>query len=282
MSCKSVTRSAVLLLALLQAAVVYGQGIATIHGIKVKESTYDPETKMVKLNFINDRAADITAYHYCINLEYIDPKMSHRECSLMDPLIEVLYFNAHSRERQAPNPNTLSDMCSMPMCNVVHPGQERIIEKHIGYQGLVNGTVVVDLVVWSDDMFEGEETQRQELVAERSGLVEIHQFASKTIKDALANGPEPDLVNAVLVTLQAEHERSPLVRTSDNANTRAIRKFAIADLAEEIRRPDRHKGSEREYVPENQRDYLSLCLRRHDYLAAEFAKHISLQKVGAN
>src|SRR6266704_3441018 len=44
------------------------QPASTIKGIKITESGFDPETKTLKLAFMNDSAADITAYHYCFTI----------------------------------------------------------------------------------------------------------------------------------------------------------------------------------------------------------------------
>src|SRR2546421_11300610 len=68
-----------------------------IKGVKIKKSTFDPQTKKVELVFINDRAADITAYHYCLIVESTDPEMSRRECELIDTLSSVLDWKANTK-----------------------------------------------------------------------------------------------------------------------------------------------------------------------------------------
>ena len=52
-----------LLVLLLLAAAACGQ-TADIHGLKIKESGFDATTMTLSLTFINDRAADVTAYRY--------------------------------------------------------------------------------------------------------------------------------------------------------------------------------------------------------------------------
>ncbi len=53
-----------LLVFLLLAAAAFGQ-TTEIHGLKIKESAFDATTMTLSLTFINDRAADVTAYDYC-------------------------------------------------------------------------------------------------------------------------------------------------------------------------------------------------------------------------
>lgn len=256
-----------------------GQTVPTITGIKIKKSTFDSQTKKVELDFVNDRAADITAYHYCLNVESTDPKISGRECALIDTLSAVLDWKANMKDSRD-MVNSLSNLCSMPQCNVVHPGQERTIGKHIGYRGVFNVTVVIDLVSWSDNTFDGEAAQMQALIAERSAQLQVHRFAANTIKDVLANQPEPMLVTSAIVALQMEQERTPIVKISDNTDRRTMRKDAIGLVIDSLRKPESSKGSAAKYVPENQREFLNGRAQYHDYLAEEFAKNISLQRVG--
>lgn len=62
---------------LLLAAAAVGQTV-DIHGIKIKESGFDATTMTLNLTFINDRAADVTAYRYCFKAIATDPKANKR------------------------------------------------------------------------------------------------------------------------------------------------------------------------------------------------------------
>ena len=261
-------------------ATTHGQASATVKGINIKKSIFDFQTKNVELVFINDRAADITAYHYCLNIESTDPKISRRECELIDTLSAVLDWKAETKDSPETMVNTLADLCSMPECNVVRPGQERTIGKHVGYRGVFNATVVIDLVCWSDNTFDGEPAQLQALIAERLAQIQVHQFAASTIKDALANRSEATLVATAIQALRVEQARTPVVKISDNADDRATRKFAIGVVIDSLRKPESNRGNSAEYVPENQREFLNVRAKYHDYLAGELAKTISLQEVG--
>ncbi len=257
----------------------HGQA-STIKGIKIKKSAFNSETKKVELEFINDRAADITAYHYCVNVASSDPKISGPECVLVDTLSAVLDWKANMNDRPGAIANSLSDVCSMPQCNAVHPGETRTIAKRIGYPGVLNAAVIIDLVSWSDNTFDGDVAQMQALVAERSAQLQVHQLAAKTIKDALADRSETTLVPTAIAALQAEQQRTPVVKISDDPDARTIKKYAIGLVIDSLRKPEKNKGNDAEYMPDNQREFLNARAKHHDYLAAEFAKNITLQKVG--
>src|ERR1043165_6776906 len=72
---------------------------ADIHGIKIKQSAFDGTTMTLSLTFINDRAADVTAYHYCSKLISTDPKQTREQCVLIDALTPVLEVQADKRAR---------------------------------------------------------------------------------------------------------------------------------------------------------------------------------------
>ena len=64
-----------LLVLLLLAASASGQ-TTDIHGLKIKGPAFDATTMTLSLTFINDRAADVTAYHYCFKVISTDPKQT--------------------------------------------------------------------------------------------------------------------------------------------------------------------------------------------------------------
>ena len=45
-----------------------------------------------------------------------------------------------------------------------------------------------------------------------------------------------------------------------------------------LQQPKRHMGDTKEFVPDNQREFLNQFLIRHDSLSEEHAKHVSLRK----
>src|SRR5437588_10677975 len=136
------------LMFLFLAAAAFGQ-TSDISGIKIKQSDFDAQAKTLSLTFINDRAADITAYHYCFTVQSTDYYGQIRqECRLIDTRTAKLEMKAAKKARP-----WLPEMTSLaPSENVVHPGQERRIEERIWYSGtIVGGSISIDAVAWADD-----------------------------------------------------------------------------------------------------------------------------------
>src|SRR5262245_13419491 len=87
-----------LLVVLFLAAAACGQ-TADIHGIKIKESGFDAQAKTLSLTFINDRAADITAYHYCFTVLSTDSRQTRQQCEVIDALTAFLEMQADKKAR---------------------------------------------------------------------------------------------------------------------------------------------------------------------------------------
>lgn len=256
-----------LLVLLLLAAAVRGQ-TADIHGLKIKESGFDAKTKTLSLTLINDRAADITAYHYCFTVLSTDSKQTRKQCKLIDALTSVLEMKAARQARPSLPEITLIG----PSQNLVHPGEERRIEEQIGYNGtIVSGSISIDAVAWSDDTFEGA---AQFIIAERTAELQERQFVSRTIKDSLLGSQEP-MVTSVIAVLQREQQD---VSKDACLACQEKRTHVLMNAIYHLQQPERHLGSTKEFVPDNQREFLRQFLFRHDSFSEEHAKHVSLRK----
>lgn len=254
-----------LLVLLLLAAAACGQ-TADIHGIKIKQSAFDGTTMTLTLTFINDRAADVTAYHYCSKLISTDPKQTREQCVLIDALTPVLEVQADKRARPG-NYELLG-----PSVNVVHPGQERRIEERIAYSGILSGSMSIDAVAWSDDTFEGPAAQI--IFAERTAELQERQFVSRTVKESLSGNHEPTVAAVIAVLQQEQQEASKDACLPCQEKREYVLKYAILHLQQ----PKRHLGNTKEFVPDNQGEFLKQFLVRHDSFSEEQAKHVSLRK----
>ena len=260
-----------LLVLLLLAAAACGQ-TADIHGIKIKESGFDGKTMTISLTFINDRAADVTAYHYCYKAIATDPKQTSEHCELIDALTPVLEMAADKRARPWLNYTELG-----PRNNVVHPGQGRRIEERIPWSGIfIGGSMSIDAVAWSDDTFEGS---AQSIIAERTAELQERQFVSKTISDTLSGSREPMVASAIEI-FQQELKKS---RASNDACSpcQEKREYVLMDAILHLQQPERHVGKTKEFVPDNQREFLQQFQVRHDSFSEEQAKHVNLRKADA-
>jgi hypothetical protein len=258
-----------LLLLLLLAAAAFGQ-TSNIHGIKIKESGFDAQAMTLSLTFINDRAADVTAYHYCFKAIATDPKQTSEHCELIDALTPVLEMQADKRARPGLNFALLG-----PRGNVVHPGQERRIEERIPWSGIfIGGSMSIDAVAWSDDTFEGS---ADSIVEERTAELQEREFVSRTVKDTLSGSQEPMVASVIAVLQQEQKEGGKDGCLPCQEKRTYVLMYAIFHLQQ----PKRHLGNTKEFVPDNQREFLEQFLVRHDSLSAEHAKHVSLRKADA-
>jgi hypothetical protein len=259
-----------LLTLLLLAAAACGQ-TADIHGIKIKQSGFDGKTMTLSLTFINDRAADVTAYHYCFKAIAADPKQTSEHCELIDALTTVLEVQADKRARPGLNFTLLS-----PRDNVVHPGQERSIEQGIAWSGVIGGSMSIDAVAWSDDTFQGA---AEPIIAERTAELQERQFVSRTISDSLSGSREPMVAYAIEI-FQQELQKS---RAKNDACSpcQEKREYVLMDAIFHLQQPERHKGNDKEFVPANQREFLNQFQVRYDSFSEEQAKHVNLRKADA-
>ena len=257
-----------LLVLLLLAAAAFGQ-TSDIHGIKIKQSGLDGTTMTLSLTFINDRAADVTAYHYCFKAIAADPKQTSEQCKLIDALTSVLQTQAARKARPGLNFALLG-----PSDNFVHPGEERRIEERIAWSGILRGSISIDAVAWSDDTFEGS---AQSIIAERTAELQERQFVSRTVKGWLSGSQEP-MVASVIADLQQEQKEAGKDACLPCQEKRT---YVLMDAILHLRQPKRHLGDTKEFVPDNQREFLKQFLVRHDSLSEEHAKHVSLRKADA-
>jgi hypothetical protein len=261
-----------LLVLLLLAAAACGQ-TADIHGLKIKQSGFDAKTMTLSLTFINDRAADVTAYHYCYKAIATDPKQTSEHCELIDALTHVLEDAADRRARP-----WLPEITSPgPWDNVVHPGQERRIEERIPWSGIfIGGSMSIDAVAWSDDTFEGS---AESIIAERTEELQERQFVSRTISDTLSGSQKPMVASAIEI-FQQELQKS---RAKNDAchSCQEKREYVLMDAILHLQQPERHKGKTKEFVPDNQREFLQQFQVRYDSFSEEQAKHINLRKADA-
>ena len=260
-----------LLVLLLLAGAACGQ-TADIHGLKIKESGFDAKTMTLSLTFINDRAADVIAYHYCFKAIATDPKQTSEHCELIDALTTVLEVQADKRARPGLNFTLLS-----PRDNVVHPGQERRIEERIPWSGtFIGGSMSIDAVAWFDDTFEGS---AQSIIAERTAELQERQFVSRTISDTLSGSQEPKVAYAIEIFQQKLQES----RARNDACSPCQEKidYVLMYAILHLQQPERHKGNAKEFVPDNQREFLKQFQVRYDSFSEEQAKHVNLRKADA-
>jgi hypothetical protein len=256
---------------LLLAVAAVGQ-TADIHGLKIKESGFDATTMTLSLTSINGRAADVTAYRYCFKAIASDPKRTSEQCELIDALTPILEMAADKKARPGLNYTETG-----PRENAVHPGQGRRIEERIPYSGIIGGSMSIDAVAWSDDTFEGPAAQS--IIDERTAELQERQFVSRTISDTLSGSREPMVASAIEIFQQALQESR--ARNDACFPCRIKREYVLMDAILHLQQPERHKGKTKEFVPDNQREFLQQFQVRYDSFSEEQAKHVNLRKADA-
>jgi hypothetical protein len=237
---------------------------ANIRGIKITDSGFDGTAQTVSLTFINDRAADITAYTYCIATT--DPtSKTFEQCTVLDAMTQVLDDQAAKKLRPQLNYKTICDDCSF-----VHPGEERQLKRLIGYPNIIRASIRIAGVAWSDDTFEGD---AQPIITERTAELTEREFVSKTIRKALSNGPL--MVESAIADLQQEQKEVEKDRCPTCLEKRL---HVVMDAIFSLQQPKRYLGNTKEYLPDNQSEFLEQFLVRHEALSDEHAKHVSLRK----
>ncbi len=237
---------------------------ANIRGIKIKDSGFDGTAQTVSLTFINDRAADITAYTYCIATT--DPtSKTFEQCTVLDAMTQVLDDQAAKKLRPQLNYKTICDDCSF-----VHPGEERQLKRGVGYTNTIRASIRIAGVAWSDDTFEGD---AQPIITVRTAELKEREFVSKTVRKALSNGPL--MVESAIADLRQEEQAADKDKCGDCVSKRLT---VIGNAILSLQQPKRYLGDTKEFVPDNQKEFLEQFLVRHEALSAEHAKHVSLRK----
>lgn len=236
-----------------------------INGIVIKESSFDPQTKNVSLKFINDRSAEISAYHYCINIVSTNKDVGKQECYLIDAADFVINWKAQLKlnpmMEKASSMRNACDQCP------VSPGEERVIEKEVAYSGVTYASIVVDFVAWFDQTWQGDPLQFARLIDFRTVSIKNQQFISATIKNVLASGKEVSMLDTVLTALQKEYDA-----TSDG-----MRQKDLGWAMRRLRDPERYHSGKAD-AHQHPREFLERQIPYHDSLAAEFEKQIIFKK----
>lgn len=153
---------------------VYGQSSTAIKGIKISSSTFDPQTRIVKVVFINDSSADITAYGVFIHKDYQNNQgitWTGSGAWGRDFLRAGAYDKIAIKKR-----STLPAPSAQP----IHPGQTAEETRDLSAErDLVSANIGIDMVAYSDGTaeVENEVTFRRLLISRHADLLGAHKAA---------------------------------------------------------------------------------------------------------
>jgi hypothetical protein len=150
----------------------YGQSSTAIQGVRVLSSTFDPQTRIVKVIFVNDSPADITAYGVFLEKHF---QNSQRAAwtggaawgrDFVRPAAHQLDTKQRSALQRSDQP--------------IHPGQTAEESSDLsGEQDLVSASMRIDMVAYSDGTaeVENEVTFRRLLISRQADLLAARKAA---------------------------------------------------------------------------------------------------------
>jgi hypothetical protein len=145
------------------------QSPTAIKGVRVLSSTFDPQTHVVKVIFINDSAADITAYGVFLEKRYQNSQRSAWTGG-------AAWGRDFVRQQIGAKQRSALPLSNQP----IHPGQTAEETSDLsGEQDLVSASMRIDMVAYSDGTaeVENEVTFRRLLISRQADLLAARKAA---------------------------------------------------------------------------------------------------------
>jgi hypothetical protein len=150
----------------------YGQSSTAIKGVRVLSSTFDPQTRTVKVIFINDSPADITAYGVFLEKSYQNNQRAAWTGGAAwgrDFVRPAAHQPIDTKQGARPRSN-----------QPIHPGQTAEESSDLsGEKDLVDASMRIDMVAYSDGTaeVENEVTFRRLLISRQADLLAARKAA---------------------------------------------------------------------------------------------------------
>lgn len=225
-----------------------------IKGVKIKSASFDAQTRVATLAFINDSPADITAWGYCIKAQTAPGSLvRHDFCTSIDALPTV----AASRIEQRKKPFVAMPHCHG--CDVIHPGQEETISFDVsGYPDVIGASIELNLVAFSNGTSSVARDDAGKLALR--ALTQSRRESLRAVQSAI------ETARAVLADRSDTHPAATMIRQLE-----ATGDPALASLIESFKKPDKAKGDDREFIPEKEREYLLQFVKDQEMRAVLFS-----------
>jgi hypothetical protein len=227
------------------------------HGIKIISSKFavsaSPQT--VQLDFINDSPANITAWGYCVNADKTkndDPSQDF--CTLVDPVPVVI-------DRQIQEQITLKrTVGDCPDCHLLRPGEHKILFANFSLP-VTDAAIRITLIVFSDGTVQtsGQEgaSALQKLAAQRQGNLREEQELVGIGKRVLSDPTNQHPTSTMIGELENRSKADPWMEGT-------LRVFKT---------PEWRHANNKEFIPDDERVYLTNFVSEEEQKAAEFAKY---------
>lgn len=230
----------------------------SFHGIRISSSKFDPTTspQTVQLDFINDSPNNLTAWAYCVYADKVkesDP--SQGLCTMIDVVgVEV--------DRQVQEKITLkTNPADLPTYHFVHPGEHKILSASFALP-VISANVQIKLLAYSDGTVERSSDDWgtnyfQQLALERKAWLETTQEVVSMGKKILADATNP-------------HPAQTMINQLQNRTKEPGMDYTLHFL----KRPGWRHGNDKEFIPEDERDYLTKFVAEREMQANEYSKYL--------
>ncbi|HLJ88802.1 MAG TPA: hypothetical protein VKZ53_18430 [Candidatus Angelobacter sp.] len=180
-----------------------GQTTPSIRGIKIVSSGFDPQTHIAKLVFINDTPVNITAFRYHLEARTASPNdPSYSSSSTVDLLWPALQTEIDMRRRPWLPPATY---------HLIHPGESWEINGGALPAAVIDGSIAVDMVVYSDGTAEMTSSHSFEILQQqRIKAANRLRRVAEIGRQILENPADEHPLSAMRQALQEEQRRAPL------------------------------------------------------------------------
>jgi hypothetical protein len=228
-----------------------------IQGIKILSSTFDSSAspQRIQLEFINDTLTDITAWAYCVNAEKInDADPSQAFCTAVDPM--SLVVDREVQEKMTLKPH----VGDCPDCNFIHPGERKILSANFSTP-VKTAEIQLNFVAYSNGQAE---------VSGPLGSSNLQNFSRGRQRVLELTQEVRDLGNRILADPTDQH---PAVTMINELQSRSRNVPWLEAALRNFKKPEWRHGNNKEFIPDNQRDYLGKFVAEQAMKAAEFSKY---------
>ena len=294
-------RGALSVVILLFAMIAHGQIASNINGIRIKESGFDSQTRKLKLVFINDSPADVTAWVSCIRKQTeSSPDLGPCQIRPVDASHSIAEHYVDERDR----PWMAGHWATHEGSDVIRPGQEHILEEsEIGIPVVVDARMEIVAIVLSDgtvscaNIPEAKEALRNIVRGRRDQLImhqRVAEIAAKILDDPADGHPVDTMIAELNKGTHRSHMPQPhldnregshlyhegkLVESEDSPEWREM--MEIHDTALYDFKHPHHRELKEEAIPANQREYLKAYLADQQAWIAAWNKYQIGNSTGA-
>ena len=263
----------------------HGQSSTAIKGIKILSSTFDSQTHIVKVVFINNSPADITAYGVFIQKHYQSSQGVAWTGSATwgrDFVRADAFSQIETRKRSA---------LQTPSSQPIHPGQTAEESSDLsGEQDLVSAEISIDMVAYSDGTAEVEnEVTFQRLLISRQADLLAAQKVAEIGTNVLSAKYDPHPKATLIARLRQARAAVPATSWQGPEGEGFAKSWvdSLDILIGELQKPGSGTYMDTNTKPQkasshsrsSERDYIEGLVKAQIQYANTFSKHAEIRRV---